>query len=215
MKTIVQFGMFLIVAAIATPPTMADVKVVGTESSGTPPALNTKFGKAVDAVNIGGNSLKCDGVSFTGQSVSGVASQVIETTPFKVTLSTAKGNLACAPIGDDALFQTEVYSDGFQDVSLVIDGLDAKKTYQVLYLHGDTRNEVWARYSNGTQTFTDSKGTKVTAPLTFNTVPNNNQFVVVTVEVSNSTSVRCDLPHSTAADGRGPSFAGFVVVEKQ
>lgn len=217
MKPIRKPGVILAATALAMMlPAAAEVKVTGTQSGATPPTLSSTFGKVVDAANIGGNSLKCDAISFSGLTVTGgVASQVIETSPFKVTLSTSKGNLASAPIGDDALFQTEAYSDGFQDISLVIDGLDPAKTYQVQYLHGETRNEVWARYDNGTQTFTDSKGSKVTAALTFNTVPGNNQFAVVTVEVTGSTSLRCDLPHSPAADGRGPSFAGFVVVEKQ
>ena len=196
-------------------PAMADVKVIGSQSGATPVKLDSKFGKVVYAANLAGLALTCDGIKFAGQAVpTGAASQVLETTPITVTLSTKSGKLASAPIGGDALFQTEAYSDGFQDLSLLISGLDPKKTYQIQYLHGDTRPDAWARYSNGTQTFTDSKGKKATQALSFNTTPNTDQFVVVTVEVTGSTSLLCELPHSSASDGRGPSFSGYVVLEK-
>jgi len=215
MNTMEKSATLLVIAMITALPAAADVKVVATQAAGTPVAISSKFGKVVDAVNIAGNSLTCDGIKFVGQVVpGGTASQIIETTPLTVTLSTKAGNLASAPIGADALFQTEAYSDGFRDISLLIAGLDPKKTYQIQYLHGDTRPDAWARYSNGTQTFTDSTGKKATKALSFNTAPNTDQFAVVTVEVSGSTSLLCELPHSSADDGRGPSFAGYVVLEK-
>ncbi|MCX6877656.1 MAG: hypothetical protein NTW21_28175 [Verrucomicrobia bacterium] len=93
-------------AAIMALPAMADVKVVGTESGGSPMKIMTDFGKVVDAANIGGRTLKCDGVSLVGRTVpeNTTASQNLETTPFKVTLSTQSGNLASVVLsGEDAL----------------------------------------------------------------------------------------------------------------
>ena len=206
-----------VAVAIMALPAMADVKVVGTQSSGSPLTIKTDFGKVVDAVNIGGVSLKCDGVSFTGQTVpeNSVAKQTIETTPFTVTLSTKSGNLASVVLaGGDALFHSEVYSMGFQDIALKISGLDPKKTYQIQYLHGDFRPDDWAKYSETKQTFTDGKGNKATSLLAFNTAANTDQYVIVTVEVTGSESLLYDMPHSAKSDGRGPSFSGFVILEK-
>jgi hypothetical protein len=82
----------LVAVTIMALPAMAEVKVVGTQSSGAPLTIKTDFGKVVDAVNLGGESLTCDGVSFTGQTVpeNTTAKQTIETTPFTVTLRTGK-----------------------------------------------------------------------------------------------------------------------------
>jgi len=218
MKTSPRLCRILTAAAIMLAlPALADVKVIGTQYSGSPLTISTNFGPAVDAVNVGGVSLNCDGVSFTGQTVpeNSTSNQVIETTPFNVTLSSKSGNLAAVVIaGGDALFHSEVYSLGFQDVSLLISGLDPKQTYQVQFLHGDMRGEEWARYNEAPQTFTDSKGKTATTPLAFNTVANSNQYAIVTVEVSRSTSLQYDMPHSSGTGGRGPSFSGFVVLQK-
>jgi len=207
----------VVAVTIIALPAMADVKVVGTQSDGSPLKIKTDFGKVVDAVNIGGSSLKCDGVSFTGQTVpeNTTASQNIETTPFTVTLSTKSGNLASVALaGGDALFHSEVYSLGFQDIALLISGLDPKKTYQIQYLHGEFRTDEWAKYGETKQTFTDSKGNKATSALSFNTAANKDQYVIVTVEVTGSESLLYDMPHSAKSDGRGPSFSGFVIIEK-
>ena len=215
MNTGIKLGTILAAtAAIMALPAMAEVKVVGTESDGSPMTISTKFGKVVDAANLGGRTLKCDGIDFVGRTVpeNTTASQNIETTPFNVTLSTKSGNLASVVLsGGDALFHSEVYSLGFQDISLLISGLDPKKTYQIQYLHGDFRTETWAKYDETKQTFTDSKGNKATSALAFNTSANKDQYVIVTVEVSGSESLLCDMPKSA---NRGPSFSGFVVLEK-
>lgn len=213
-----NLSLFCVVAVtIMALPAMAEVKVVGTQSSGSPLTIKTDFGKVEDAVNVGGTSLKCDGVSFIGQTVpeNTTASQTIETTPFTVTLSTKSGNLASVALsGGDALFHSEVYSLGFRDIALKIGGLNPKKTYQVQYLHGEFRTETWARYSETKQTFTDSKGNKATSLLSFNTAADKDQYVIVTVEVTGSESLLYDMPHSASRDGRGPSFSGFVILEK-
>ena len=204
----------VVAVTIMALPAMADVKVVGTQSDGAPLTIKTDFGKVADAVNLGGESLTCDGVKFTGQTVpeNTVASQTIETTPFTVTLSTKSGNLASVALaGGDALFHSEIYSLGFQDIALKISGLDLKKTYQIQYLHGDFRTDTWGKYTETKQTFTDSKGNQATSNLAFNTAANKDQYVIVTVEVTGSESLLYDMPRSA---NRGPSFSGFVVLEK-
>ena len=214
MNAYAKLGTILAAATIATLPALADVKVVGTQSGGSPLTISTNFGKVVDAANIGGESLTCDGGSFTGQTVpeNTTSNQTIETTPFKVTLSTKSGNLASVILaGGDALFHSEVYSLGFSDISLLIDGLNPKKTYQIQYLHGDFRTDTWGHYSETEQTFTDSKGKKATTALAFNTIANSNQYVIVTAEVSGSTSLLYEMPKGAT---RGPSFSGFVVLQK-
>ncbi|MEI6606208.1 MAG: hypothetical protein WCP35_12925 [Verrucomicrobiota bacterium] len=215
MKTSLKLGTILAAAAaFMTLPAMAEVKVIGTETGGSPMTIGTKFGKVVDAVNLGGASLKCDNISFVGLTVpeNTTASEKIATTPFTVTLSTKKGNLSSTIMsGGDALFNSEVYSLGFKDVSLLISGLDPKQTYQIQYLHGEFRPEAWAKYDETEQTFTDSTGKKATSKLAFNTAPNKDQYAIVTVEVTGTESVLCDMPGSA---NRGPSFSGFVVLQK-
>ena len=100
---------------------------------------------------------------------------------------------------------------GFKDIALLINGLDPRKKYQIQYLHGEFRTDKWAQYNETAVTFTDSNGKKATSALAFNTAPNSNQYAIVTVEVTGSTSLLYDMPKSA---NRRSSFSGFVVLQK-
>jgi hypothetical protein len=185
--------------------------------SSVPPAIDTAFGTVIGAMNFGGGA--ADVVGSTGAVVhfeSRLASSLIVgakraraqvTTPFSVAIeSPFAEDLFDATVGDQTVYESEVYTASNATETMEITGLDPTRTYQFQFLHGDTRfGEV--EYDPTTQTFSLPSGATSQTDLMFGVTPglaDSNTVVVVT----GTTSLRYDMPPAPA---RGPSFSGLVV----
>ena len=198
------------------------ITIVGTNSGSaiTPPNLATGA-TILEGVNFGSStSFTYQGVTFIPANTTGEGSGVIEVPPsfvppnepFAVTLGTTPNNSIESTNGMSygsgtyaPLFETDLLSSNNATETLIISGLSAVSTYQLQFLHGDSRSG--EAYSVGMQTFTDNISNETAStPLSFNTIT-SNQYTDTIVDVSGVTSFTYTMP----AAGRGPSFSGLEI----
>lgn len=185
----------------------AAIIVNGVTNSNAAPNVFNNFAPYQMALNFGGGNVTLNGVNFTGVTVgsSTPSPVVVATSPYTVQFSTTAGQtLNAANLGGNALYETEIYSSNNSPEQLLISGLDPATTYQFQFMHGDPRG---LTYNNGTVSFTDSLANVVTQSLTFGPGGSGNEFALLRVTVSGSTSLLYSMPTA----GRGPSFSGLTI----
>jgi len=196
------------------------IQVLGTThgTSENPPAIDTSFGNVVRAINFGGDPISVAGntgvmVPFEGNTGTPGAKRKHPrgariASPIQITITAGNSNLYQATVGDNPLFETEIFNPTWQDQLMNIDGLDPAKRYQIQFLHGDTRLDQ-NPYVSTPQFFKISNGQTVTTPLEFGT-SEETEDSDTSIVVSGTTSVSYSMPQCPT---RGPSFSGVVIEE--
>ena len=104
-------------------------------------------------------------------------------------------------------YRTANYSSGSVPGRLTVSGLDSAQTYRFQIGFGDLRVGLFPYSVNASITL--SNASAVTVPLATGAVTTADDYALLTVTVTGTTSIRLDLP--TAANGVGPFIAGFSV----
>ena len=104
-------------------------------------------------------------------------------------------------------YRTANYSSGNAPGRLTVSGLDSAQTYRFQIGFGDLRVGSYPYSVNASITL--SNASAVTVPLAIGAVTTADDYALLTVTVTGTTSIRLDLP--TAANGVGPIIAGFAV----
>ena len=200
------FGAALVFTGAFSVPCKGAITSATIAGYGAVPAVTNTYGVLQTALNFGGATTTNNSITFLGTTVSGDPQvATVASSPFNVAIATPNPNSLRndATITPDPLFGSEIWSTSQASISLTVSGLDPALGYQFQFLHGDTRGQI---YSNGTITFTDSEGTTVNRQLTFGSGGNN--YSIITVEVSGTTSLTYDMPPAS----RGPSYSGMAVI---
>jgi uncharacterized protein YjdB len=109
-------------------------------------------------------------------------------------------------LGGDGQYATAAYTSGSSPGSLTVSGLDSAKQYQFQIGLCDKRGSFPYAVA---ATLTLSDGTTGTAPLSIGTAATDDDYALLTVTVSGTTSLKLDLPQ--AANGVGPILGGLAV----
>ena len=104
-------------------------------------------------------------------------------------------------------YRTAIYTSGNAPGRLTVSGLDSAQTYRFQIGFGDLRVGSYPYSVNASITL--SNASAVTVPLATGAVTTADDYALLTVTVTGTTSIRLDLP--TAANGVGPFIAGFSV----
>jgi hypothetical protein len=181
-----------------------------------PPEIDTSFGTVIGAFNFGGDAadmLGSGGVNvhfdswhFGGLAAKRSVASGTTRSPFSVAITSPVANdLYDAVVGDQAVFESEVFTYSQSTITLEITGLDPTKKYQFQFLHGEARVTTFEYLSN--PLFSLPTGQNVQTFLSFGQTPGLADSDSV-VRVSGTTGLRCDMPLSPT---RGPSYSGLVV----
>ena len=182
------------------------VTFLGVQNSSSPIAFS-EAGTFVAAGNFTGTSDTRGTNAFQSEVLSGTSSSQSwsAASGLSVSLSApASDTLLPADLGSatDKIYLTEIYTQYQSTETLKISGLSAASSYIIEFPHGENRNLLYS----GTQMFTDSSNNTATGSITFGNAT-GDQFALVDVAVSNSTSLTYTMP----SGGRGPSFDAWDV----
>ena len=113
-------------------------------------------------------------------------------------------------LGGDGQYATVAYASTNVAGSLTVSGLDSTKQYLFQIGFCDKRTNCPYDVS---ASLTLSDNTTASTPLAFGTSPTGDEYALLTVTVSGSTSLKLDLP--MAATGVGPIIGGFALHQFQ
>ena len=206
-----------IALTMSVSPAQGAVSLISNYVGGTAPTINSSYGTLEFALNMGGAGLTRDGITFTaaGTTPSGATRNFLTSGGVGATINvvgvTQGGtrNWATTTLSGstDSLFHTIAFanhstSPGYE---ITVSGLDATKSYQVQFLHGDPRT-AYPYTSNAS--VTDSSLNVATAPMTYGSASANDEFAMLTMVVSGSTSFKY---RSFNTGTGGPGISGLVV----
>ena len=193
------------------------LSTVTAEASG--PTISSSFGTYLDAVTFtrnGQSGVTRDGVVFGAEGLP--TSGTFPSFTFKEEgtdgyggVSTTVGGTSVNGVvlaGSDSLYDSIIFgvpSPSAQTLSFT--GLDAALIYRFQFLHGEPRAGGDGINYDQTQAFEDSSGNVANSNLNFG--GNSDNYALITVELSNSTSLLYSMPGQ--ATGRGPSFSGYTI----
>jgi uncharacterized protein YjdB len=112
-------------------------------------------------------------------------------------------------LGGDGQYATATFSSSNAGGALTVTGLDSGKQYRFQVGFCDKRVGQYPYAVTATLTLSDSS--TGTTPLAIGAVPTADDYALITVRASGTTSLQLDLP--TATNGVGPIIAGFSVHE--
>lgn len=202
-------GVAVLTLLLSAAVVQAGVAITRVVNGSSAPVLDSSFGTMDLAFNLGqtgGGTVVRDGITFTNNGVIGTTSVAYGTVSGITVGSFAASGVTInnADLGGDTLYNTETYTANNNPMTLVLTGLNPSKAYRIQVMHGEPRN---LTYNNGAITATDSLANVATGSLTFGPSGSANQYALVTIEVSGSTSLSYFMPSA----GRGPSFSGVVI----
>jgi hypothetical protein len=241
MKSILHSLTGLLLSAAGANATIDSFTVAnGTTVPNTPPTLDSTYGTADVALNLGnssGGTLVYDGITFTNNSVTSATNTVTWATVggISVGATTDAGaiwslaiNIVPGSNGPGDIYKNTYGTEAWSNKSgggvfhtLNITGLDAGRSYQIQLMHGEDRSIGNGFDYIGTLVATDSALNTANTNLRFGDENDASTYVfaVVTLEVSGVTGVdiyypdRAQAPASPLAS-RDPSLAGIVIQSK-